>query len=102
MMLAFISGCLTTYFVTFFPIYSRSSNKQLHDKLSIWIINFVQISIFVMFPFQESLLQRFGKKTYILYGVVILIITDLGMGVMDILNDRDVIFYEGTVLRQAS
>ena len=55
-----------------------------------------------MFPFQESLLQRFGKKTYILYGVMILIITDLGVGVMDLLNDRDVIFYEGTVLRQAS
>ncbi len=45
-------------------------------------------------------MQRFGKKTYIIYGILILIITDLGVGVMDLLEDRNIIFYEGILLIQ--
>jgi hypothetical protein len=41
MFLGFVTGALTTYFVTFFPIYAHESSKHLHSKFSIWIINAV-------------------------------------------------------------
>lgn len=87
--------------VTFYPPYTAAKHPSITDTMTGIVISMFEGTILLSSPVISLLLQRVGKKRFIILGSIIMIITSAGFGLTVYIQNDTVFFIASLLLRSA-
>ena len=103
----FISSCLALFTLqnlflsveTIIPIYLEKKHPSLDTLQAAFIMSATEYSGLIFSPIIGSLLDKFGRKTIIVLGFLIITIGTVALALLDFVSNATTFFYLALVIR---